>query len=101
MLTKVVIVGAVVAGLLLLPVIEEIALLGVVALAAGIVMALLAASTLGRLARRYPLLGVLIGAWLLHRHERRRRAIDARSWTARSPYPSPRAPPDPRTRSPW
>ncbi len=102
-LTKVVIIaGAVVAGLLLLPVLEEIAVLGVVVLAVGVLVTILAVSTLGHLARRHPLADLLIGAWLLRRHERRvRRAIDARSWLTRSTYPSQWAPPDPRSRSPW
>jgi hypothetical protein len=33
-----------------------------------------------RLVRRHPLADLLIGGWLLRRHERRRNAVDARSW---------------------
>ena len=55
-----------------------------------------------RLVRRHPLADVLIGGWLLRRHERRQqRMVDARSWTeapARSQGdPTTWPPPDPRS----
>ncbi|MDA8317235.1 MAG: hypothetical protein M0010_19005 [Actinomycetota bacterium] len=97
-----VVAGAVVAFLVLLPVLERIVLLGVVVLAAGVVVTILAVATLGNLARRHPIVDLAIGAWLVHRHERRmRRAIGARNSSARSRYASPWAPPDPRTRARW
>ncbi len=98
-LTKAAIVaGVVVAGLVLLPVIEEIAVAGVLLLVVGACVTVFVLAVLWHAARRHPLVDVLIGVWLLRRHDRRaRRAVDARSW----PYRSPWAPPDPRTRSPW
>ena len=98
-LTKAVILaGAVVAGLVLLPVVEEIAVAGVLLLAVGACVTVFVLAVLWHAARRHPLVDVLIGAWLLRRHDRSaRRAVDARSW----PHPNPWAPPDPRTRSPW
>lgn len=37
-----------------------------------------------RLARRHPAVGVLVGAWLWRRHERKLQVVDARSWPAAS-----------------
>lgn len=94
--------GAVVAGLVLLPVLAEVAAVVVLALAVVAVLALLSVAGLWHVARRHPLLDVLVAAWLLHRHDRRlRRTIDARSWPTPSTRRSPWAPPDPRSRSPW
>ena len=55
-------------------------LLGVIALAIA-----------WRVARRHPVADLLIGTWLLRRHERRRRRMmDARSWPkVQQPYDSP------------
>ena len=90
--------GTIVAGLVFLPVLEEIAVVGVLFLVAVASFALFVLAVLWHAARRHPTAGVLVGAWLVHRHDRRvRRAIDARSW----PFPSSWAPPDPRTRSHW
>ena len=97
--TKVAIVaGTIVAGLVLLPVLEEIAVIGVLFLLAVASLIVFVLAVLWHAARRHPTVGVLVGAWLVHRHDRRvRRTIDARSW----PFPSSWAPPDPRSRSPW
>ena len=97
--TKVAIVaGTIVAGLVFLPVLEEIAVIGVLFLLAVVCLVIFLVAALWHVARRHPTVGVLVGAWLVHRHDRRvRRAIDARSWL----YPSSWAPPDPRSRSPW
>ena len=97
--TKVAIVaGTIVAGLVLLPVLEEIAVVGVLFLVAVVSFALFVLAVLWHVVRRHPTVGVLVGAWLVHRHDRRvRRTIDARN----SPWSSSWAPPDPRTRSPW
>ena len=38
-----------------------------------------------RVVRRHPAAGLLVGAWLLGRHERRHRVRDARSWSASPP----------------
>ena len=97
--TKVGIVArAIIAGLVLLPVLEEIAVMGVFFLVAVVSFALFVLAVLWHAARRHPMVGLLVGAWLVRRHDRRvRRATDARSW----PYPSSWAPPDPRSRSPW
>ena len=97
--TKVgIVVGTVLAGLVLIPALEEIAVMGVLFLVAVVSFALFVLVVLWHAARRHPMVGVLVGAWLVHGHDRRvRRAVDARSW----PCPSPWAPPDPRTRSHW
>ncbi len=93
-----IVVGAVLVGLVLLPVVEEIAVLGILLLVVGTVVALLAGGVLWQVARRHPLLDVLLGAWLLYRHERRvRRAIDARSRSVPSSRPTSWTPPDART----
>ncbi len=97
-----IVIGAVVAGLVLLPIVEAVAVAGVLVLVLGACLALFALAVLWHVVRRHPIVDVLIGAWLIHRHDRKvRRAIDARSWPTRRAYPSPWAPPDPRTRSPW
>lgn len=97
-----IVVGAVVATLVLLPLLEEIVVAGALFLTAGAFLVFFALAVLWHVARRHPLADVLIAAWLLHRHERRvRRVIDAQSWSARGTHPSSWPPPDPRTRSPW
>jgi len=68
-------------------------------------LGLLAAMLTLRIARRHPLVDVLIGAWLMRRHERRherrREVVDARSWSGcrPDPYEDPRGwlPPDVRS----
>ncbi len=91
--------GAVVVGLVVLPVVEEIAVAAVLLLVVGACLALVTFAALWHVARRHPLADLLLGAWLVHRLERRmRRAVDARSWPTQRSLPWP--PPDPRTRSP-
>jgi hypothetical protein len=89
-LRKAAVVGVGVAlGLVLLPVLEEIVVVGMLVLVAGVCLGLLAVGTTWRVARRHPLLGALVGAWLLDRHERRvHRVIDARSRPVWPPPPS-------------
>ena len=38
-----------------------------------------------RVVRRHPAAALLVGAWLLGRHERRHRVVDARTWSASPP----------------
>ena len=97
--TKVgIVAGTVVAGFVLLPVLEEIAVIGVLFLLAVACLVMFVLAVLWHAVRRRPMVGVLVGAWLVHSHDRRvRRAVDARSW----PYPSSWARPDLRSRSPW
>ncbi len=63
--------------------------LGVVAMAVVLgLVGLLSLVIAWRVVRRHPVGDLLLGAWLLRRHERRQqRSVDARSWhVARQPY---------------
>ena len=90
--------GTIVAGLVLLPVLKEIAVIGVLFLLAVASLIVFVPVVLWHVVRRHPTASVLLGAWLVHRHDRRVRwTIDARS----SPWSSSWAPPDPGSRSHW
>ena len=77
-------------------------LVGVVVLVVLVTLVgLLAVVCIWRMVRRRPGADLLIGAWILRRHERRRQVVNARSWSGLppDPYGDPRSWPPPGSRT--